>query len=723
MSNLLEKTFQVVYSIVPGYTVRIWHPALTRTYYEYGSGAWGYDPYIPGLIVYPSGSVASSDTYFSNWGYIPELGINGWRRIRIEGRETGGSTYTETIPGYYSYDVLPDVYTISYDPQEGWNSAARSIASLSGDGHASFSAPTSVSGVVVGLNEVLDCTGTNYIEITHGLYFSHGNYRVIEAGVIKTDAQAFATTDVFTIYRKGIEVFYEKNGVIVYRSLVPSTGEIVLDSSLYFAGDEVLNASLEATAVLPTYASVSASLSSLGAYAVSGSARTEGRCLMSSMTASATTVALNWTGACTLGSMTALGTSGWEYYTEVVASLPSMTAEGTANSIIPDGPTYVMAAFESMYGNAYGTSGGNTLPSVMPMTPMDVLGTTHSGVGAAFAYADIIVTMGSMSIDAGQFPAYNAFAFLDAPSFSIHATGFHQDANQVNAALFTMSLAAAGGARASLPAFSLALSSTGTLLERGSAALPLFTSTISSTGTTAGNGDAGLSFFSSTITALGGARAALTAPSFGLTATATNSPTGRAELPLWEFSLVSSGTKATTGTAALPFVTFGLSYATFSGAWPLFSLSSAGSDTVSNSVAYVMNVHTQESTKYSNFGFMHIINIGNKPYGVKADGLYLLEGTTDNGVAINGSATTKETDFGTFQSKNVPTAYLNSDTLTTITPIVDAVTHPAYSSTFGGRKTLIARGITGRYWKFKIDGIQQVEGVEFLPETRQRRVK
>jgi len=136
-----------------------------------------------------------------------------------------------------------------------------------------------------------------------------------------------------------------------------------------------------------------------------------------------------------------------------------------------------------------------------------------------------------------------------------------------------------------------------------------------------------------------------------------------------------------------------------------------------------MNVHTQESTKYSNFGFLHIINIGNKPYGVKADGLYLLEGTTDNGVAINGSATTKETDFGVFQSKNVPTVYLNSDTLTTITPTVDAVTYSAYSSTFGGRKTLIARGITGRYWKFKIDGIQQVEGVEFLPENRQRRVK
>jgi hypothetical protein len=136
-----------------------------------------------------------------------------------------------------------------------------------------------------------------------------------------------------------------------------------------------------------------------------------------------------------------------------------------------------------------------------------------------------------------------------------------------------------------------------------------------------------------------------------------------------------------------------------------------------------MNVHTQESTKYTAFNFLHIINIGGKPYGVKSDGLYLLEGTTDNGAAINGTVTTKETDFGTFQSKHAPTVYLNSDTTTTITPIVDSVTYPAYSSTFGGRKTVIARGIAGRYWRFKIDGIQQLEGVEFLPETRQKRVK
>jgi len=220
-----------------------------------------------------------------------------------------------------------------------------------------------------------------------------------------------------------------------------------------------------------------------------------------------------------------------------------------------------------------------------------------------------------------------------------------------------------------------------------------------------------------------GMNAVLAAPTFGFSASATvpASATVTASFPMP--SLTATMTRDNQMNGSFGFITTSLTRWDFTLAGPLFSLSSAVSETVSNAVAYVMNVHTQESTKYTNFSFLHIVNIGGKPYGVKSDGLYLLEGTTDYGVAINGSATTKETDFGSFKSKHAPTVYLNSDTLTTITPTVDSVAYPAYSSTFGGRKTVIARGIAGRYWRFKIDGIQQLEGVEFLPETRQKRVK
>jgi len=172
------------------------------------------------------------------------------------------------------------------------------------------------------------------------------------------------------------------------------------------------------------------------------------------------------------------------------------------------------------------------------------------------------------------------------------------------------------------------------------------------------------------------------------------------------------------------FIETGLSYFNISGLGPVFSLSSLVSESLSNSIAYVLNVHTTESWKYTNYPFMHIIHIAGKPYGVKADGLYLLEGATDSGTAINGTVTSKDTDFGIFASKNVHEAYLNSDTATTIQPTVDGVLAPsAYPSSFGGRKVDIARGLEGRYWKFKIDNIVKLEGLEITPVLRQRRVK
>jgi hypothetical protein len=148
------------------------------------------------------------------------------------------------------------------------------------------------------------------------------------------------------------------------------------------------------------------------------------------------------------------------------------------------------------------------------------------------------------------------------------------------------------------------------------------------------------------------------------------------------------------------------------------------SQAITMAVAYVMNVHTTESTQYSNYPFLHIVHIGGKPYGVKADGLYLLEGATDNGTAISGSVTTKETDFGSFNSKHVNEIYLNSDTATTMTPTVDgALIAASYASSFGGRRIAVARGLEGRYWKFRIDGIKRLEGLEISPLIRQRKVK
>lgn len=138
---------------------------------------------------------------------------------------------------------------------------------------------------------------------------------------------------------------------------------------------------------------------------------------------------------------------------------------------------------------------------------------------------------------------------------------------------------------------------------------------------------------------------------------------------------------------------------------------------VQNTDAQCLNIRLGETTRYSNFGYDHIIHVGNTPYAVKPDGLYALTGS------VTGKILTKETDFGEFQSKRCPYVYVDGDTQVSVTAIVDGNAKIPHLSAYGGRKTHLARGNSGRYWQFKIENIVRCEGLEPLPELRQRRVK
>ena len=64
-----------------------------------------------------------------------------------------------------------------------------------------------------------------------------------------------------------------------------------------------------------------------------------------------------------------------------------------------------------------------------------------------------------------------------------------------------------------------------------------------------------------------------------------------------------------------------------------------------------------EVTRYTNFPFTHIIRHKNSYYGVNSSGLYLLEGTTDNGTAIPYEARTHISDLDEIKLKTVVSAY------------------------------------------------------------------
>ncbi|MFM2112835.1 MAG: hypothetical protein RLZZ271_1495, partial [Pseudomonadota bacterium] len=65
-----------------------------------------------------------------------------------------------------------------------------------------------------------------------------------------------------------------------------------------------------------------------------------------------------------------------------------------------------------------------------------------------------------------------------------------------------------------------------------------------------------------------------------------------------------------------------------------------------------------QMTRYTNFPFTQVVRYLNSYYGVAADGLYLLDGTTDNGAPINWNIDLCMTDFGSSEKKNVASVYL-----------------------------------------------------------------
>ena len=135
--------------------------------------------------------------------------------------------------------------------------------------------------------------------------------------------------------------------------------------------------------------------------------------------------------------------------------------------------------------------------------------------------------------------------------------------------------------------------------------------------------------------------------------------------------------------------------------------------------AYVLNLLTNQVTRYTDFPFFHIAKVGAYWRGFNANGIYTIGATK---VTTN-TITTSETDFDTYQSKNVHVLYADSDTEFDVTPIVDGEISDTSTAIFDGRKAKMGRGNKGRYWAFKLDNISALHGLEYLPEALQRRVK
>ena len=367
-----------------------------------------------------------------------------------------------------------------------------------------------------------------------------------------------------------------------------------------------------------------------------------------------------------------------------------------------------------------------------------VVASTYGNKDTALSSDGVTWELGELPADAANWDRlYTKFVTDNTPAAAtgevafnftmptLTATGHSNLPNSVTAGFITSTMEALGGWNGAGGFLTSSLSATGTLTEAGTATLPFITTTLTATMNVDERAAGVLGFISSTLTALGGGNAAFDAPVFTFSGAGTDTYGVRGNLSadFLSVALAATGTVDARGAMACGFIDTYLSYNNFAFAGPVLGLSASGGAVVANSVAYVMNVVTTESWQYSNYPFMHIVTIGGKPYGVTSTGLYLLEGATDAGTAINGTVTTKSTDFGSFHSKRLQYAYIGSDSSTTLTPIVDGVTKQSHASAFGGRKTLMSKGNVGRYWQVRISNIQELTGLELLPQELQRRVK
>lgn len=156
---------------------------------------------------------------------------------------TGGVTepVCTTYPAVPGQPYIAPSYTVT--PTYAWDSGANSVVTRDGNVAMNLTGMGVVTGVVVGFTQDRDDV-QDYARMTHAFYL-HSNqdgdrlYQVMEAGTVRTANQAYTPSTAFSLRRINGAVVYVVDGTVVYRSTVPSSGELSVGTSLYGPGDVI----------------------------------------------------------------------------------------------------------------------------------------------------------------------------------------------------------------------------------------------------------------------------------------------------------------------------------------------------------------------------------------------------------------------------------------------------------------------------------------------------
>ncbi|MEX2600444.1 MAG: hypothetical protein WD355_02270 [Balneolaceae bacterium] len=136
--------------------------------------------------------------------------------------------------------------------------------------------------------------------------------------------------------------------------------------------------------------------------------------------------------------------------------------------------------------------------------------------------------------------------------------------------------------------------------------------------------------------------------------------------------------------------------------------------TTLSTTVWSLNTETFDVSNYVNYGFIGFCKIGSNYYGVKTDGIYLLEGSTDAGSNIVAVFLSGDDDFGTEHNKRMDKAYVGYEADGDIVLTANGKEYPLQreiaTSGIKNSRVSLAKGIKSRYWNL---GIKNVEGSDF----------
>jgi len=155
-------------------------------------------------------------------------------------------------------------------------------------------------------------------------------------------------------------------------------------------------------------------------------------------------------------------------------------------------------------------------------------------------------------------------------------------------------------------------------------------------------------------------------------------------------------------------------------------------DLFENGAVWVLNLDTNATTRYEEYGFNSFFERDGKYYGVANDGIYFLEGNRDVEEPINALVELVNADLGSKKSKRVGEAYIHaaSEGALVLKVTVEGETYyyAARSSSeyLASHRAAPGKGLNGVYWRFGVvnqDGDDfTLAGVQYSPAVNDRKI-